>query len=249
MHRFVNEWEKTASLGLRQGNTDVIDRYAAHARLRDGSTEAMADAAYEAWRADIRSGKSTVLISDSNEAVAALNVRARTELILEGQVDALREVSLHDGTRAAVGDTVITRRNDRRLYASRSWVRNGDRWNVIGVHRNGSVEVRRQGRRWGSTVLLPGSYVAEHVELGYAVTSHRAQGITTDTAHVVVAPTMPRENLYVAMTRGREANTAYVAVDRPDVDHVGPRPGDAADVTARSILYGILQHVGIAAVV
>jgi hypothetical protein len=82
------------------------------------------------------------------------------------------------------------------------------------------------------------------VELGYAVTSHRAQGITTDTAHVVVAPSTPRENLYVAMTRGREANTAYVAVDRPDVAHVGPRPGDAADVTARSILCGILQHVG-----
>ncbi|MBG6213729.1 MULTISPECIES: MobF family relaxase [unclassified Cryobacterium] len=244
VHRFVHEWEKTASLGLRQGNPDVIDLYGSHDRLRDGSTEAMADAAYEAWRADIRSGKSAVLISDSNEAVAALNVRARTELILEGRVDALHEVALHDGTRAAVGDTVITRRNDRRLYASRSWVRNGDRWNVIGVHRNGSVEVRRQGRRWGSTVLLPASYVAQHVELGYAVTSHRAQGITTDTAHVVVAPSMPRENLYVAMTRGREANSAYVAVDRPDVAHVGPRPGDAADVTARSILCGILQHVG-----
>ncbi|SDO45088.1 AAA domain-containing protein [Cryobacterium flavum] len=244
VHRLVHEWEKTASLGLRKGHPESIDLYATHDRLRDGSTEAMADAAYVAWRADIRSGKSTVLISDSNEAVAALNVRARTELILEGRVDALHEVALHDGTRAAVGDTVITRRNDRRLYASRSWVRNGDRWSVIGVHRNGAVEVRRWGRRWGSTVLLPASYVAEHVELGYAVTSHRAQGITTDTAHVVVAPSMPRENLYVAMTRGREANTAYIAVDRPDVAHVGPRPGDAADVTARSILFGILQHVG-----
>ncbi|TFD54676.1 hypothetical protein E3T46_00760 [Cryobacterium sp. Hh11] len=87
-------------------------------------------------------------------------------------------------------------------------------------------------------------YVAQHVERGYAVTSHRAQGVTTDTAHVVVAPSMPRENLYVAMTRGREANTAYVAVDRPNVAHVGPRPGDAVDVTARSILCRILQHVG-----
>jgi len=96
----------------------------------------------------------------------------------------------------------------------------------------------------GSAVLLSAEYVRDHVELGYAVTSHRAQGITTDTAHVVVAPSMPRENLYVAMTRGREANTAYVAVDRPDTAHVGPRPGDAADVTARSILCGILQHVG-----
>jgi hypothetical protein len=93
-------------------------------------------------------------------------------------------------------------------------------------------------------VLLPAEYVKCHVELGYAVTSHHAQGITTDTAHVVVASGMTRENLYVEMTCGREANTAYVAVDRPDVAHVGPRPGDNNDATARSILYGVLQHVG-----
>jgi hypothetical protein len=244
VHRFIHEWEKTASLGLRQGCPDSIDLYVAHDRVRDGSTEAMADAAYEAWHADTRAGKATVLISDSNEAVVALNLRARAELILEGRVDAFREVALHDGSRAAVGDTVITRRNDRRLGATRSWVRNGDRWTVIGVRRNGSAEVRNEGRRWGSTVLLPAEYVKRHVELGYAVTSHRAQGITTDTAHVVVASGMTRENLYVAMTRGREANTAYVAVDRPDVAHVGPRPGDDADVRARSVLYGVMQHVG-----
>ena len=244
VHRFIHEWEKTASLGLRQGNPESIDLYLVHDRVHDGSTEAMADAAYEAWRADTRAGRATVLISDSTEAVASLNVRARTELILEGRVDALHEVALHDGTRAGVGDTIITRRNDRTLRSARTWVRNGDRWAVVGVHRNGSIEVRRHGRRWGSTVLLPSDYVGRHVELGYAITSHRAQGITTETAHVVVASGMTRENLYVAMTRGREANSAYVAVDRPDVAHVGPRPGDDADATARSILYGVLQHVG-----
>ncbi len=244
VHRFVHEWEKTASLALRQGSTESIDLYVAHDRVREGSTDAMADAAFEAWRADTRARKATVLISDSNDAVAALNARARTDLILEGRVDALREVALRDGTHASVGDTIITRRNDRRLRAARSWVRNGDRWTVIGAHRNGSVEVRRLGRRWGSAVLLPAEYVERHVELGYAVTSHRAQGITTDTAHVVVASSTTRENFYVAMTRGREANTAYVAIDRPDVAHVGPHPGDDSDATAHSILCGVLQHVG-----
>ncbi|GAB3129192.1 MobF family relaxase [Glaciibacter psychrotolerans] len=244
VHRFRYEWEKTASLGLRQGDPDSIDHYFAHARVSGGTTESMADAAYAAWRTDSRAGRTTVLISDSNEAVASLNARARTELILEGRVNAIREVSLHDGNRAAVGDTVITRRNDRQLRSSQNWVRNGDRWTVIGVRRNGSVEVRRHGRRWGSAVLLPADYVKQHLELGYAVTSHRAQGITTDTAHVVVTTGSTRENLYVAMTRGREANTAYVAVDRPDVAHVGPRRGDDQDATARSILCRVLQHVG-----
>jgi conjugative relaxase-like TrwC/TraI family protein len=244
VYRFTEKWEKMASLGLRQGDPESVDSYISHDRVREGSTEAMADAAYEAWRRDSRVGKRTVLISDSNEAVASLNTRARAELIFEGRVRALPEIALHDGTRAGVGDTIVTRRNDRRFHAAPSWVRNGDRWTVIGVRRNGSVQVRRHGWRWGSTVLLPAEYMKRHVELGYAVTSHRAQGLTTDTAHVIVSSNTTRENFYVAMTRGREANTAYVAVDQPDVAHVGPRPGKDTNSTARGVLYGVLQHVG-----
>ncbi len=244
VHRFTHEWEKTASLGLRQGDPASLDHYIAHARVIGGDTESMTEAAYAAWRADTRAGRAAVLISDSNEAVAAMNARARTELILARRIDAVQEVSLHDGNRAAVGDTVITRRNDRQMRTSRSWVRNGDRWTVTGVRQNGSVDLRRHGRRWGSAVRLPADYVKHHLELGYAVTSHRAQGITTDTAHVVVTAGMTRENLYVAMTRGRDANTAFVAVDRPDVAHVGPRSGDDNDATAHSVLCGVLKHVG-----
>jgi len=244
VHRFVHDWEKAASLALRQGAVESIDLYNAHGRVRRGTSDSMVDAAYEAWRKDCESGRASVLISDSNEAVAAMNIRARSERILNGSVDALNEVALHDGTRAAIGDTVITRRNDRRLHTARTWVRNGDRWTVVGIAGNGSVEVRPVGRRRGSTALLPAEYVKHHVELGYAVTAHRAQGMTTDSAHVVVASGMTRENLYVAMTRGRESNIAYVALDQPDVAHTGPRPGDSPDKTARSILSGVLQHAG-----
>ncbi|MBX3087947.1 MAG: conjugal transfer protein, partial [Cryobacterium sp.] len=77
-----------------------------------------------------------------------------------------------------------------------------------------------------------------------AVTSFRAQGLTTDTAHVLVDSTMTSETFYVAMTRGRDANTAYVAVDKPDASHVGPHPGDNDEATGRSVLCGVLQHVG-----
>ncbi len=77
--------------------------------------------------------------------------------------------------------------------------------------------------------------------LGYAVTAYRAQGVTTDTAHVLVEPTSTRETFYVAMTRGRHSNHAYVTLDRAD-DHAQPHPGDDPHATARSVLYGILQH-------
>lgn len=80
--------------------------------------------------------------------------------------------------------------------------------------------------------------------LGYAVTGHRAQGVTTDTAHTVVTATTPRENFYVAMTRGRSGNHAYVAIDRPDDAHSEPHPGENSEATAQSVLYGVMQHTG-----
>jgi len=78
--------------------------------------------------------------------------------------------------------------------------------------------------------------------LGYAVTAHRAQGVTTDTSYVVVTSTTTRENLYVAMTRGRQENHAYVATNRPDEDHAQAHPADNPDATARSVLFGVLQR-------
>ena len=244
LHRFVNPWEKTASLDLRHGRTEVIDTYLHHGRILDGDTESMTQAAYNAWRTDLLAGKATLLVSDSRESVMTLNLRARNDLILNGTVHGTREITLHDGTHTAIGDTVITRRNDRRLRAGRSWVRNGDRWTVTDIRGDGFLTVRRTGHKWGRAIVLPAAYAAEHLELGYAVTSYRAQGITVDSSHVLVDASMTRENLYVALTRGRETNKAYVAIDKPDDAHEGPHPGDNAGATARSVLFGVLQHSG-----
>jgi hypothetical protein len=112
---------------------------------------------------------------------------------------------------------------------------------VVDIRRDGSMLVDRlDPRRQGKTVL-PSEYVADYVDLGYAATAHRAQGITVDTSHVVVTPSTTRENLYVSMSRGRESNIAYVALDQPDDSHSTPEPDD---VTARTVLFGVLQHSG-----
>ena len=241
VHRFAHDWEKTASLRLRDGDTAAIDQYEAHGRIREGSTDEMVDAAYAAWRNDVDTGRASVLVTESADTVRQLNDRARAERIRTGPTSAGRDVVLRDDTQASAGDVIITRRNDRRLRAGpHGWVRNGDRWIVTHVRRDGGLEVSLEGRRRGS-VVLPAAYVAEHVDLGYAVTAHRAQGLTVDTAHVVVSPSSTRENLYVSMTRGRDANTAYVALDRPDPLHATPAD---PDVSARSVLLGVLKHTG-----
>jgi len=243
IHRFTHEWEKNASLDLRDGRVDAIGIYSREKRLREGTTDEMIDAAYLAWRADAQAGLASVLVTESSQAVTALNARARAERILDGETEATCEAILAEGARASVGDLVITRQNDRRLRSLRGgWVRNGDRWKVTDVRPDGTLVVRRQARRWAATVALPADYVAEHVDLGYAITAHRAQGITVDTAHVVVSASTTRENLYVSMTRGRDSNIAYVALDRPDDSHAAPHPDD---VNARTVLYGVLQHSGV----
>ncbi len=244
VHRFTNGWEKTASLALRHGRTEVIDTYLDHHRIHEGDGEVMTDAAYSAWRADREQGSVSVLIAETRDDVTTLNTRARADLILDGTLTPGREVELTDGTTAGVGDTIITRRNDRRLRNGKDWVRNGDTWTITGVRDDGSITIRPTGRRFGGAILLPASYVSDHVDLGYAVTAHRAQGVTVDTAHVLVEPRATRENFYVAMTRGKHANQAYVVLDRPDDAHAEPHPGDTPDATARSVLYGVLQHVG-----
>lgn len=244
VHRFVHAWEKVASLDLRHGRPAAIGAYEAHGRVFDGEAERMADAAYAAWRRDGADGLASILIAETGDAVTALNQRAHADLVLAGDVDASAEVVLHDGTAASVGDVVLTRRNERTLRAGRDWVRNGDRWVVSAVKADGAMTVRRVGRRWGGAIVVPTEYVAEHIELGYAVTAYRAQGVTTDTAHALIEPGTTRENLYVAMTRGRQANTAYVSINRPDDDHSAWRPGDLDKATARSVLYGVLQYVG-----
>lgn len=243
VHRFTHEWEKTASLALRHGRTQVIDTYLDHDRIHDGDAEAMTDAAYNAWRADRNQGLVSVLVAETRDDVTALNQRARADLILDGTLTPGREIDLNDGSSAGVGDTVITRRNDRRLRNGKDWVRNGDTWTVTGVRDDGSVTIRRAGRRFGGSIVLPAAYVTDHVDLGYAVTAHRAQGVTVDTAHVLVEPTTTRENFYVAMTRGKQANRAYVILDRPD-EHAEPHPGENPEATGRSVLFGVLQHVG-----
>lgn len=166
--RFVHEWEKTASLGLRRGKTAVLEDYENHGRLTDGSIERMLDAAYNAWQHDRDEGLATLMIAGNAEMVAELNTRARKDLIIAGHVE--RDgTGLHDGTTAGVGDLVVTRRNDRQLSLGRSWVKNGDRRAVTRRLENGALAVRRLGpgdHPAGAELILPAEYVAEDVELG-----------------------------------------------------------------------------------
>jgi hypothetical protein len=223
--RFQHRWEAGATRALRTGDPAAVgaalDDYAAHDRLHEGDPDTVVESAYAAWRRDLAAGRDSLLIAADRATVTTLNLRARIDRVAAGNVNG-PEADLHDGTRCAAGDWITTRRNDRQLRVPGGYVRNGDNWQVVGVHPDGSIDARphsAQTQAEAAVVRLPSAYVAEHVELGYATTVHRAQGATVDTAHVVVTPAMDRQTLYVAMTRGREANHAHIATGRGGSHH------------------------------
>jgi hypothetical protein len=239
--RFFHEWEREASTRLRVGDAAAIDAYAAHGRIAEGDQSAMVEAAWAGWVADEHAGRRSLMIAADRATVRALNDRARAERIAAGLV-ADSGAPLHDGLVAGVGDRVVTRRNDRHLGTGSRWVKNGDTWIVTAVTADAGVAVQRPGG--GPAVWLPAGYVAEHVELGYATTAHRAQGATVDTAHAVVAgPGTTREVLYVMLTRAREVNRVYVATDR-EVETLTGFADEAP--TGRGVLLAALATPGAA---
>ncbi|WP_198345016.1 helicase C-terminal domain-containing protein [Mycobacterium sp. JS623] len=62
----------------------------------------------------------------------------------------------------------------------------------------------------GARTVFDGDYLTEHITLGYATTVHAAQGVTTDTCHAILGEGASRSMAYVAMTRGRHTNNAYL---------------------------------------
>ncbi len=239
VRRFKEGWEKRASVELRIGDESAVDAYEAHGRLVEGEREDLLDSLYQAWSTDVARGCSSLMIAGDLGTVSALNERARTERVAVGEVQG-DGLAIADGAVAGVGDRVVTRQNDRWLSIGRSWVKNGDQWVVAATHNDGSMTIRRaQG---SGQVVLPASYVREHVELGYASTAHRAQGATVDTAHAMISPTTTRQVLYVSATRGRWSNRLYVdtAYDPdPDTSH-----GPAQLTSAKAVLAGVLGNIG-----
>jgi len=209
--------ERSASLAIRDGGPApvrrAVDWYHRHDRLHTGDDIAMAADALTAYQVDVENGKDALLLCDTTEMADALNRRIHDESI----DSALPTVTAARGHRIAHGDVILSRRNDPTnpvhdaadFAQTADPVRNGQRWRVYAVD---SDHDRIAARRLsdGARVAFTGDYLHEHVTHGYAVTVHSAQGVTADTTHAVLGENTSRNLLYVALTRGRESNGAYL---------------------------------------
>jgi hypothetical protein len=179
------------------------------------------------------------MIAPTRELVAELNRRARDHR-LNGNVPHA-EVRLADGNQASVGDVIITRSNDRRLRLSATdWVKNGDRWTITHVAKQGDLTVRHT--RSHRTLRLPAGYVCISTGLGYASTIHAAQGVSADTMHGLLTGQESRQQLYTMLTRGRHANHLYLQVVGDGDPHTVIRPDTISPRTPTETLQQILAR-------
>jgi len=237
--RFTDPAEGSASLALREGQPAALGFYLDQHRIHVGDETTMADHLFDAWTTDRNNGRDTIMLAGTRERVAELNQRARTQR-LNGHTPQT-EVDLADGNRASIGDTIITRQNNRRLrVAANDWVKNGDRWTVTGTTRTGGLQARHT--QTGRHVTLPADYVANQVELGYASTIHTAQGITADTVHGLLTGTETRQQAYTMLTRGRHHNAAYLVVVGDGDPHTAINPETINPPTPTNLLETILAR-------
>ncbi len=241
--RFSDPAEGAAGLAMREGDPLCLGFYLDHGRIHVGSPSTLRDDVYTAWAADRDAGVNAVMLAPTREDTFALNTRAQADRMRLAPSPTGPGVALADGARGHVGDTIVTRANDRRLRATATdFTKNGDRWTIEQIHPDGSLTARHLVHR--HTVTLPADYVGRDTELGYASTIHGAQGITADACHVVVSGAETRQLLYVAMTRGRHANHVYVQAGVDADLHDLTRPAAIATTTDLEVLETILSRDG-----
>ena len=237
--RFTDPVEGAASLALRDGRTEALGFYLDHDRVHVGDLATITTDVFRAWATDRQQGVDAMMLAPTRDLVAQLNGQAQTHRL--GGRDPGPGVRLADSNTAYVGDTIVTRSNDRRLRLGvNDWVKNGDRWTVQSVRGDGSLAV--QHRETGRPVTLPADYVAAAIELGYATTIHGAQGISVDTVHGLATGDESRQQLYTMLTRGSAANHLYLQVIGDGDPHDITRPENVHPPTATDILENILAR-------
>jgi hypothetical protein len=163
-----------------------------------------------AWSQARDRGETVALMANSNDTVDRLNHTAQQIRIARRELDPTGPTLQLGGRRLLVGDEVVTRRNDRTLRThTGKMVKNRDHWTITAIGPDGNVTLQGPS----GTVRAPAEYAVEHVELGYAQTSHATQGRTVDTALVLIDTPTDTTGVYTPLTRGRHTNHAYIVTE------------------------------------
>lgn len=235
--RQSEQWERDALEQLRSGQAEqAIARYAEHGHLTiaDSSPQLREQLVTDWWQAR-ETGADAIMVALRRDDVSDLNTRARAHMRHHHRLgpDTLTIAGKH----FAVGDQAVCLRNHPGLG-----VTNGTHGTITTIDNEAVALVDRAGREYTLTAdylastTQRGGPVLDH---GYALTGHKAQGITVDQAFVLGSAQLYREWGYVAMSRGRHANRLYLVDAHDDHDvavaHADERKPPPLDAIMRSL--------------
>jgi conjugative relaxase-like TrwC/TraI family protein len=197
------------------------------------------------WWDARQNGAAHPLVERSNHRRRQLNRLARRVLQANGEI-APDEIPASGGRAFAVGDEVIARRGSRQLYPAgdrASYLRNGSRGVIAGIERGKGpdgdaliIDVPDLG-----TIRVPRAFFDDHpsrdgrvdagIDHSYAVTSYAVQGATFEESTGRVDERTSRAEVYVDLTRGRNANHLYAtrAEDPLDGERLPKAPAPPLD--------------------
>lgn len=212
--RQQHEWEREALNQLRCG--DVPTAFAAyrnHGRVVITDTpDDLHAIVLGDWR-DTRPHGATLLLAGTRAEARFLNRHARQMLVASGELSLDDEIEFA-GHGYVIGDEVVMCRNDRHQHlvtGEEFAVDNGMRGIVADLSPD-HMTVRVTS---GEHVVLDRDYLDYGwVDHAYAVTIHKAQGVTCDSVLVVGPAGLYREGAYVALSRARHEARLYVTADQ-----------------------------------
>jgi AAA domain/TrwC relaxase len=235
--RFRAEWERAASLRLRDGDVSVLADYDQHGRITGGDPEQMIDAAAKAYVAFTLEGKDTLLMAADHARRQELSRRIRDDLVHLGLVDSGPAARIANGATVSAGDLIVCTKNDHSVQAGEPGrtLANGDLLRVEAVTGRGLIvrraldaDPRTGQRRWTERNFVYRGY--RNAELGYAVTDHVAQSRTVHTGLALITGTEDRQHAYVALSRGTDNNLAFVFGVSPKLADPAPGPRSAPEL-------------------
>jgi conjugative relaxase-like TrwC/TraI family protein len=196
--------ERQALARLRAGDPEPYLAHAARCgrlQLADGPTAAKQRLLEDWWQTAEHDLHRTVMLAHRRADVRSLNDAAHTLMLRAGQLGPAA-VELR-GREFRVGDRVLCRRNDPSLG-----VHNGTRATVVSLDDDALTLCADNG----VTRSVPHAYGAEHLDHGYALTGHAAQGATVERAYVLLPDHGALQEWgYVACTRARTETRLYLA--------------------------------------
>jgi conjugative relaxase-like TrwC/TraI family protein len=224
-------WEREALELVRSGLVEeAVAAYRAHERVvaadsKPAATLALLQDWWAAWQqAEHNPSEDVALLAYRRGEVDRLNVACQQLLAARGRLGPDR-LQVED-RQLAVGDRVVCGRN----AINQLGIANGTRGIITALDPQARTLTIRVDGKEPREVTLPGWYLDgrqrternRRVDLAYATTGHRAQGLTKWRALVRLTGTEDSNWLYVQLSRARHQTTLYPVV--------GPEPQGPAEL-------------------